>query len=162
MDTTSVNIQKSTRHSKITGDFGESLVLYFLSKYGFESANVDHTGIDIIAKNPRSKELVGISVKARSRKEGKEGDTISISNDNFVKAQTACDAFGCVPYFALIADEKDKIYVFILSMQYLLELSPNRKTISSWKMGESNIEKYRNDKNIVVLEFSYSSRNWWK
>lgn len=46
-----MEINKSTRHSKITGDFSESLVLYWLSKYGFECALVDHTGIDIIANN---------------------------------------------------------------------------------------------------------------
>ena len=45
-----MKINKSTRHSKITGNFGEALVLYLLSKFGFESANVDHTGIDIISE----------------------------------------------------------------------------------------------------------------
>ncbi len=32
---------------------GEPLVLYWLSKYGLECALVDHTGIDIIVRNPR-------------------------------------------------------------------------------------------------------------
>lgn len=32
-----MKITKSTRHAKITGDFGETLVLYWLSKYGFPS-----------------------------------------------------------------------------------------------------------------------------
>jgi hypothetical protein len=44
-----MKINKSSGHAKITGDFGESLILYWLSKYGFECALVDHTGIDIIA-----------------------------------------------------------------------------------------------------------------
>lgn len=57
-----VRISKSTRHAKITGDFGETLVLYWLSKYGFECAPVDHTGIDIIARNPHTQEVLGISV----------------------------------------------------------------------------------------------------
>ena len=42
-----MNVIKSTRHAKITGDFGEKMVLYWLSKYGFECALVDHTGIEI-------------------------------------------------------------------------------------------------------------------
>ena len=58
---------KSSRHAKITGNFGEALVLYWLSKRGFECANVDHTGIDIIARRPSSEEVLGISVKCRSR-----------------------------------------------------------------------------------------------
>ena len=94
-----MKINKSTRHAKITGDFGEAFVLYWLSKYGFECALVDHTGIDIIARNPHTQEVMGISVKSRSRNEGTENDSISIPNDNFAKAEAACAAFGCVPYF---------------------------------------------------------------
>ena len=45
---------KSTRHAKITGDFGEAAVLYYLSSSGFECARVDHTGIDLIARWGRS------------------------------------------------------------------------------------------------------------
>ena len=30
-----VGMKKSTRHSKITGDFAEGLVLYWLSKHGY-------------------------------------------------------------------------------------------------------------------------------
>jgi hypothetical protein len=40
-----MTIIKSTRHSKITGDFAEALVLYWLSRDAFECARVDHTGI---------------------------------------------------------------------------------------------------------------------
>jgi hypothetical protein len=47
-----MKLAKSSRHSKITGDFGESIVLYLLSRHGFECARVDHTGIDLIARRP--------------------------------------------------------------------------------------------------------------
>jgi hypothetical protein len=57
-----MQITKSSRHSKIAGDFGEALVLYWLSKYGFECAQVDHTGIDLIARNPYRNEVMGISI----------------------------------------------------------------------------------------------------
>jgi hypothetical protein len=61
-----MNITKSSRHSKIAGDFGEALVLYWLSKHGFECARVDHTGLDLIARNPNTEEVMGISVKSRT------------------------------------------------------------------------------------------------
>lgn len=64
---TAAKIAKRSRHSKITGDFAERLVLYWLSKYGFECAFVDHTGLDVIARNPHTGELMGISVKSRAR-----------------------------------------------------------------------------------------------
>src|SRR5437667_9320111 len=110
-----MNVIKSTRHAKITGNFGEAMVLYWLSKYGFECALVDHTGIDIIARNPHTQEIMGISVKSRSRKEGTEQAYITIPNDNFTKAKAACAAFGCVPYFAIVIDAGEIIRAFILS-----------------------------------------------
>jgi hypothetical protein len=109
-----LKIQKSSRHSKITGDFAEHLILYWLSKYGFECAKVDHTGIDLIARNPITDEIMGISVKSRSRNEGKEGQYLHIANENFSKIDNACKAFGCVPYFAMVIDEETTIKVFIL------------------------------------------------
>lgn len=156
-----MEVKKSTRHSKITGNFGEDLVLYLLSKYGFESANVDHTGIDIISRNSITNEVMGISVKSRSRADGTEGSYISIPNDNFDKVEKACNAFNCIPYFAIVSDEKDKIYVFILSMKHLLELFPKREKICSWKMTYKHIEKYLKDKEIIVFEFNYKNHNWW-
>jgi len=158
----SMKVKKSSRHSKITGNFAENLILYWLSKYNFECANVDHTGIDIIAKNPRTKELMGISVKSRSRKEGTEGGYLGISNENFDKIKKACRAFNCVPYFALVIDEKDKIYCFILSVKRLLEMFPKGETLVAWKMGEKYLNKYYKDKEIKVFKFNYKTRSWWK
>ena len=51
-----MRIDKSSRHSKITGDFAERLILYWLSKNGLECTYVDHVGIDLIAVNPRTRE----------------------------------------------------------------------------------------------------------
>lgn len=156
-----LEVKKSTRHSKITGNFGENIVLYLLSKYGFESANVDHTGIDIISRNEVTGEVMGISVKSRSKADGAEGSYISIPNDNFTKVEKACEAFNCVPYFAIVSDEKDKMYVFIISMKYLLELFPEGEKISAWKMTGKYIEKYLKDKKIISFEFNYKNNNWW-
>ena len=109
-----IEINKSTRHSKITGNFAEHLVLYWLSKHGFECASIDHTGIDLIARNPFNYEVMGISVKSRSRNEGTEGQYLSVPNDNFVKVDKACKAFNCMPYFAFVIDELTLINVFII------------------------------------------------
>jgi len=155
-------INKSSRHSKITGDFAEGLVLYWLSKHGFETARVDHTGIDLIARNPITNELMGISVKSRSRSPGTEKEYINIPNGNFEKVNKACDAFGCVPYFAIVADAKDNIIVFIVSQAKLLKLHPMGQTISMWKMSDQNIKDYKLDKDIISFEFRYETTNWWK
>lgn len=156
-----MELSKSSRHSKITGDFAESLVLYWLSKYGFECAAVDHTGIDLIARNPKNNELLGISVKSRSRNIGKESDSVSITNDNFEKAAEACKAFGCVPYFAIVVDAGDKITAFILSMAELEKIAPKGEKTCSWKMTAKYIEQYRANPNIVVFEFSHQTHRWF-
>jgi Holliday junction resolvase-like predicted endonuclease len=154
-------INKSSRHSKITGDFAEGLVLYWLSKHGFESARVDHTGIDLIARNPLTNELMGISVKSRSRQVGTEKDYLGIPNDNFDKIDKACKAFGCVPYFAILVDASDAITIFILSKDKLLNMYPMGKTISAWKMGDNYLDQYKLDKDIMIIKFKYETLNWW-
>src|SRR3989339_1313070 len=154
-------ISKSSRHSKITGNFAENLVLYWLSKYNFECANVDHTGIDIIAKNPHTKELMGISVKSRTRTEGTEEDYVSIPNENFAKAEAACKAFGCVPYFTIIVDAGDTVRGFLLPMNHLLELFPKGSTAVGWKMTPQYLEKYTKDEQIRTFVFSTKTINWW-
>jgi Holliday junction resolvase-like predicted endonuclease len=156
-----MEMSKSSRHSKITGDFAESLVLYWLSKYGFECAAVDHTGIDLIAKNPKNNELMGISVKSRSRNAGKESEFVSIKNDNFEKAKNACKAFGCIPYFAIVVDAGDKIIAFILSMAELEKIAPKGQTTCSWKMNPKSLEQYRNNPNIIIFEFTHQTHRWF-
>jgi len=157
-----LKIQKSPRHAKITGNFGEAVILYWFSKYGFECALVDHTGIDIIARNPHTQKLMGISVKSRSRNKGAEEEHVSIPNDNFKKAKNACSAFGCVPFFAIVVDAGDTIQGFLLPMKHLLELFPKGKTASGWKMRKSDIEKYRQDSEIMSFVFSTKTIKWWK
>ncbi len=156
-----MKVQKSSRHSKITGNFSESLVLYWLSKYGFECALVDHTGIDIIARNKKTKELMGISVKSRSRNTGKEGQYLSIPNDTFPKVEAACKAFGCEPYFAVVVDEENKIYGFLTTMKHLLKLFPKQKEVVGWKMGKKWLGCYRTDPEIKMFEFEYKTLRWW-
>ncbi|HUT25271.1 MAG TPA: hypothetical protein VM492_13080 [Sumerlaeia bacterium] len=156
-----MRINKSTRHAKITGDFGETLILYWLSKYGFECAPVDHTGIDIIARNPDTREIMGISVKSRSRSEGAEDEYVHIPNENFAKAEAACAAFGCVPYFAIVVDAGDTIRGFLLSMRRLLTMFPRRKTASGWKMKDTHLKTYAEDPEIMAFEFKTKTTRWW-
>ena len=156
-----MEIKKSTRHSKITGDFAERLVLYWLSKYGFECAYVDHVGLDIIAINPHTGERMGISVKSRSRNIGKEGTFISIPKDNLEKLDEACLAFGCQPYFAVVVDAAERLMTFIVSKSHLLEISPPGVRVISWKMSKAWLQKYRDDPEIKRFEFTSNPGRWW-
>jgi hypothetical protein len=156
-----MQITKSTRHSKIAGTFGEGLLLYWLSKHGFECATVDHTGIDLIARNPNTGERMGISVKSRTRTIGTEDEAINIPNDQFEKAKRACNEWGLVPYFALIADAADVIRVFIVSMSHLLEKVPRGVSVCSWKMTKKALAQYNADSAIMAFELHTKTLSWW-
>jgi len=155
-------IQKSTRHAKITGDFSEALVLYWLSKHGFECAKVDHTGIDLIARNPINGDLMGISVKSRSRNLKTAADSLYVPIKNYEKALRACKAFGCIPYFAIVVDAPKKMTVFLMSVEKLKEFAPPRQRVSNWKMNKSALEKYAKDENIFSFELDTTTKRWWK
>lgn len=158
----SLKILKSSSHSKLTGNFGEALVLYWLSKYGFECALVDHTGIDIIARRPRSDEVMGISVNSRSRIPRRADDYIRIPLDKVAKAQRAADAFRCNPYFAIVVDAGNLIRVFIVSVSRLMTMHSRSSRQIGWKMRESDLAKYCADPEIKVFELETRTRKWWE
>jgi Holliday junction resolvase len=156
-----IEIIKSSRHSKITGDFAEALVLYWLSKHGFECARVDHTGMDLIARNPQTNELMGISVKARSRSTGTEETHLKIENVNAEKLTAACDAFGCAPYVAIVVDAGTFIRCFITTLSHLRALSGTRKHIGL-AMRPSDLVRYYDDPEIVIFQFESKTVRWWE
>jgi Holliday junction resolvase-like predicted endonuclease len=156
-----MRITKSSRHSKIAGVFGEMLVLYWLSKYGFECASVDHTGIDLIARNPHTNEVMGISVKSRTRTRGTEAGCVNVRADEFDKVQEACRAFGCRPYFAVVIDAGSIIRVFITSLAHFVELCPPTKAASYWRMSEHHLALYEADPQVMTFQLSTETRRWW-
>src|SRR3990172_9205119 len=149
-------MQKSSRHSKITGDFGEALVLYGLSKRGFECARVDHTGIDLIARRPNSQEVLGISVKSRSRNEGKENEAINLLRKDDSKIEAACRAFHCVPYVAVVADQGSVVRGFLLSLNHVRTLVSG----GSWGMSQKKVEGYKADNQIESFELKSIHGDW--
>ncbi|MGN6554031.1 MAG: hypothetical protein ACTHLW_09950 [Verrucomicrobiota bacterium] len=158
-----MNITKSSRHSKIVGDFGEMLVLYWLSKHGFECASVDHTGIDLIARHPRKEEVMGISVKSRTRTAGTENEYVIVKRGDFEKAKAACDAFGCEPYFAIVVDAASFVRVFITSSKHFLDLFPiSAAGGSGWKMSDNYLAQYSRDPEILAFELRSETKRWFK
>ena len=136
-------------------------MLYWLSRSGFECARVDHTGIDLIAKRPRSDERLGISVKTRSRLPGKEAESVNIGRaEDFAKVEAACTAFQCVPYFAIVVDAAQRVSVFLVSKAHIEYLYPGRSGLISWSMTPGWVRKYFADPLIQSLEFSTDSESW--
>jgi hypothetical protein len=153
--------KKSTRHSKITGDFAEALVLYWLSKVGYECARVDHTGIDLIARVPNRPDVIGISVKCRDRYEGRERASVNLGSDGFEKARRACEAFGCTPYYAIVVDAAYVIRCFLLPLDHLETIVggvAGRQRY--WRMREKDLKAYRADGVIQAFELVTELCSW--
>jgi hypothetical protein len=71
-------MEKSSRHAKIIGTFGELLICNWLSRSGFEVCLVDHTGIDLLAARKVTGDRMGITVKSRTRVAGTEGESVNL------------------------------------------------------------------------------------
>lgn len=156
-----MEIVKSSRHSKITGDFAEALVLYWLSRDGFECARIDHTGIDLLARNRHTHELMGISVKSRSRFLGTETRVINVPRDNLHKARAACKAFGSAPYFAFVVDGANVIRCFLLSLAHFEQVARTRGAAFYWQMSPAALRSYGSDSEIKSFELQATTSAWW-
>lgn len=125
------------------------------------SARIDHTGIDLIARNPHTNEVIGVSVKSRCRIAGREAELVSIPADNFQKAAAACKAFGCTPYFAIVVDAAERIRGFILPMSRLLTLCPPTVRGCYWKLTTRFLQQCADDPEIKAFDFQTRTGNWW-
>ncbi len=154
-------MKKSSRHSKITGDFSEAIVLYWLSKHGYECAKIDHTGIDLIARPSSSTDVWGISVKSRSRYVGTEGISITIPIDGFKKAELACRAFKCIPFYAIVVDGGSKVRCFVMSLDVLKEhVTGGGDENRYWNMSQKYLDQYGEDTRIMRFQLNLEHCSW--
>ena len=162
-------IIKSSRHQKIIGDFGELLVCNWLSRSGFEVVKVDHTGIDILACNSKTKKRLGISVKSRTRGKGTETESVNIfsyqngKNDR-QKVLNACTDFVAEPWIAIYVESAKCADMFLLSLEhYDCEYRGNKnRAIDDWKMGRKYMDKCKEDGEVrhIHIDFGFSEKSW--
>jgi Holliday junction resolvase len=157
-------MKKSTRHSKIIGDFGEFFVCDALSQKGFEVLRVDHTGLDIIAYNASYKRL-GITVKSRTRREGKESDAVNIfshqkgKNDR-QKLLDACKAFDCKPWVAVYVENLNGADLYLTSLTTFNKYHGG-KAIETWKMDEKSKKKYAENPDVKHIRIELDTSKWF-
>jgi hypothetical protein len=155
---------KSTRHSKIIGDFGEHFVCDTLSKSGFEVLRVDHTGLDIIAYNVSNKKRLGITVKSRTRNEGKESVSVSIfshqkGKDDRKRLEDACTNFACEPWIAIYVENQVGADLYLTSLGTFNGYRGG-KAIETWKMDEKSKQKYLEDQNVKHVSIQLNTSKW--
>lgn len=156
-------ISKSTRHSKIVGDFGEHLVCNWLSRSGFEVSRVDHTGIDVLAYNKELDCRLGISVKSRTRHLGTEGDSVFVFRQAADRASllAACEAFACVPWLAVYVESESEGNLFLTGLNNYDQKYRAGKATESWRMTPGQVRKYSADPDVKHIHIAFNSRNWW-
>ena len=158
-------MNKSTRHSKIIGDFGESFVCEFLSREGFEIARVDHTGLDLIAYNPVDKRHLGITVKSRTR-DTKQKESVAVNvfshqkgkNDR-EKLKAACKAFGCKPWIAVYVENANVADLYLTRLGTFNKLHGG-KAIETWKMDEKSKKRYLENPDIKHISIQLNTSKW--
>lgn len=158
-------IEKSSRHSKIIGDFGEHYIANWLSRSGFEVILVDHTGIDIVAYNKKMNKRIGITVKSRTRTEGTETTFVTIFKDNKTdreKVLEACSAFACEPWISVYIETSNAADISLLSLDhYDKTYSPRPDSKSNtWKMELKNKQKYEEDNDIKHIRIQFDLKKW--
>jgi hypothetical protein len=161
------DINKSSRHQKIIGNFGENLICNFLSRSGFEVSIVDHTGIDLIAYHKPSDIRLGISVKSRTRTDNLINAPVNIfsyqrrKNDRQMLLE-ACQTYACKPWIAIYVETKYYADVYLTSlanydMKYRGKVD---KKIDDWKMRDNYRDIYQNDRGIKHIKFEFHPNNW--
>jgi Holliday junction resolvase len=161
-----IGIEKGSRHQKILGNFGEYLVCNWLSRSGFEVCVVDHTGMDLIAYNPHTKQRLGITVKSRTRASGTETGSVYVfreANNDRQKLVDACEAFRCKPWIAVYTECDAFADLFLTSLDnYDGKYKPKEKrAVDGWKMQERNTRAYAKDPEVKHIHITFKEDNWW-
>ena len=162
-----MTIDKSTRHQKIIGQFGENCICNWLSRSGFEVSIVDHTGIDIVAYNSKTKERIGITVKSRTRNIGKESEAVNIftqrnNKNDRKKLLDACEAFASEPYIGIYVETNEYADIFLTSLRnYDEKYRKNKNRLTdTWKMRKKDLLEYSNDPKIRHVKVDFNSKQW--
>jgi hypothetical protein len=163
-----VEINKSTRHQKIIGDYGEALVCNWFSRSGFEVTIVDHTGIDVVAYNPKTRERFGVTVKSRTRDKGREVSSVNILSKNKSdrqKLNEACKAFACEPWIAIFVESTQTADLYVLSLDHYDKhyKGTKERVIDVWKMTDVHKNAYARDPDVKHIHMDYGDSKWdWK
>jgi len=162
-----MQIEKSSRHQYIIGKFGEYLLCNWLSRSGFEVAIVDHTGLDLVAFDPKTKQRLGITVKSRTRNIGKEATNVNIfsyregKNDR-KKLMDACAAFECEPWIAIYVETLQSADLYLTSLGNYDNKYRGRagRAIDTWGMSSKHRASYETDKEVKHIRADFHQDGW--
>lgn len=157
--------EKSSRHSKIIGDTGELLICNWLSRYGFEVAVVDHTGIDIVAYHSKSGRRLGITVKSRARNAPNSKGQIHIfhktEGDDRLKVEEACKAFACDPWIGIYVESEIDAHIYLTSLVNYDKKYKRENVWQSWHMDDKSQDEYVKDTKVRHIHMKIDKKWDW-
>lgn len=163
-----MTIEKSSRHQHIIGRFGEYLLCNWLSRSGFEVALVDHTGIDVIAFNPHTRQRLGISVKSRTRRPTTEATPVSLlrtrgEHDDRRRLVDACRSFACDPWVAVYIETENSGDLYLTSLQHYdtYYKGPEARRLDMWRMSQKYTERYERDSEVLHIRTEFTRQTWF-
>ena len=156
------SIVKSSRHSHIIGLYGEHLVCNMLSRSGSEVMRVDHTGMDVLASRPDIG-AIGISVKARTRLEGREQINVNVGPSDDTKLLDACRAFKLEAWVGVYVETASSADLFLTSLENFRSryIAEGRRSLA-WGMTPKHRAGYSADQHIMHFQMKFESPRWWK
>lgn len=154
-------IEKSSRHSKIVGQFGESLVANLLSRSGFEVIFADHVGFDLIAFRTDVGRL-GISVKSRTRgTQSSEQVSVNLFDVADVKLEKSCYDFGLIPWIAVYVETESSGDLYLTSLANYKGGHSGGKKMLVWNMKQQHQDAYAQDQGVMHFQTTFAENNWF-
>ena len=155
------NGENNPQHSKITQDFAEAAVFYWLSKCGFNCLRVDHKVIAIIAKKPDIKGRFGVLVKIGNGKVETDRELVSVTERELKRVKTDCSALKCIPCIAVLMEQKEETWILMSTLKHLSEIQPSGTATVAWKMTQAGMMQYLSDNEILAVELNHKVWTCW-
>ncbi len=122
---------------------------------------------DIVAFDPATKRRLGISVKSRTRRVGREAASVNLfkkgkRRDDRQKLVDECVYFNCEPWIAIYVEWTDGAELYLTSLEnYETKHRGTGTTVDTWRMGKKLRAEYAADSEVMHIEVSFKAHRWW-
>jgi hypothetical protein len=130
-------------------------------------SGLDHTGLDVIAYNPKTERRLGITVKSRTRNVGKETEHVNIMSyrqgkEDRKKLLDACQTFASEPWIAIYVETHDYADLFLTSLENYDKKYAGKegRVYDTWNMSPKHLAIYESDKEVKHIRANFDRKRW--
>jgi hypothetical protein len=162
-----IGIEKSSRYTKVMGDYGEQVVRKWLARSGWEvSDSSDQNGLDIKASRKLATGgyvRLGITVKARTRWEKNKNESVYVFHPKSKRKQLleACEVWGLEPWIAVYVEFDDHADLYLTSLDnYDRKYGDNKTVVDAWSITDNMRAEYTKDGKVKDVHIDFKATNW--